>query len=218
MKIWLAWYGEPYILSASETDRRGRQMYEVKLSAGEHIDAACARLEDEARTHGSARLVFNEVVLDAQIGDSADTLVAKYYKLCDERRIAWRNSDEGKAYEAEREAKIAAMQDRHDNLMSDLSSLDWSNDVAVLDWLLAMQEPTDHIGVAVDRNRIIAAFNAHGYEAGMCCGDAYKVGDRAIEHKYLVGQALSTLKACAIHGVLHSFADKWKAKFVNTSA
>jgi hypothetical protein len=38
-------------------------------------------------------------------------------------------------------------------------------------------------------------------------------GDRENEHKYLIGQALSTLEVCAIHGIIHSFAERWEAKF-----
>ena len=191
-------------------------MHAIEGSPGEHISAAAKRLCAAASEHGQASLKFNDVTLIANAGDTADSVERDFDKQCRERHIAWINSPEGKASAVRRDAQIASMQERHDCLMRDLAALDFTDDVAVLDWLCAMQEPTDHVGVQVDRAGIVAAFARHGFEPNVNTGAAYRDADRDNSFRYLVGQALSTLQACAIHGMVNDFTARWKTRFVTT--
>lgn len=188
-------------------------MMVVRGEVGEHVSRAIERLVRVANEHGEASLVFNETTVKAKAGDSPDELARSWEKQRQAAHEAWINSEAGKRYEAEQEAQIAAMQERHDCLVADMRTLDWSDDVAVLDWVCAMQSASDHVGVCVDKERIITTFARHGFMPDVNTGAEYREGDRENEHKYLIGQALSTLEVCAIHGIIHSFAERWKAKF-----
>lgn len=192
-------------------------MHTIEGRAGEHISTAAERLCAAAAEHGEALMKFNDVTLIARSGDSPDDVVRDFEKQCDERHIAWINSPEGRAFAARRDAEIAALQERHDCLMRDLAALDFQDDVAVLDWLCAMQEPSDRTGVMVDSAGIIAAFSRHGFGPGVNTGDDYRADDRDNSFRYIVGQALSTLQACAIHGIVRDFAKRWKDRFVNAN-
>lgn len=185
--------------------------YAVEPLLGMHVLESIKVLVDAANRHGSARMEFNGLNVTAKAGDTTDAIYAAYKKMVDEARVAWLNSPEGAAHQAARDAEIDALQSRHDDLLSDLAHLDWGSDVAVLDWVCAMQPVTDDIGVAVNKTAILDAFAAHGYLPDQCVGDSYVAGDRAIEHRYLIGQALSTLQVCAMHGMIQDFAAKWRA-------
>jgi hypothetical protein len=98
--------------------------------------------------------------------------------------------------------------------MAKLRTLDFSNDVAVLDWLCAIQEPSNHIGVILRRQTIVHAFESHGFVEGANCGPDYKPGNRENMYRYLVGQALNGIKSGpAIHPIFHKFVGEWKAQF-----
>lgn len=188
---------------------------EVESQWGEHISSFAARLVRAADEHGTAKGIFNEVEVVADRGASAEELCAQWDKKCEARHVAYINSPEGKAAAAKREADIAAAQEKHDGLVHDLTSLNFKDDVAVLDWLCAVQDCTDHVSVVTDKARILSAFRAAGFEANANCGSAYR-GDRDNEFRYLVGQAMDGLETVAIHGIIHKFVDDWKAKFIRT--
>lgn len=179
---------------------------------GEHVATAAARLCIEAERAGVAAMTFNDIRLTARSGDTAERIVEMYDR---ERRLqheAYINSPEGKADAQRRDDEIAQMQEMHDCIMRDLSALDFTDDIAVLDWLCAMQPCTDHVGVVVRKSDILAAFAAAGFASNVNTGPDYRGDDRDNSFRYLVGQALSTLEHCAIHGMLLDCVRKWKAR------
>jgi hypothetical protein len=193
-------------------------MHTVEFLAGEPIARAAAQLVEAAREHGSARGSFNEIELTAEAGTTVDQVLATWERENAERAEAYRKSPEGMAAERERIERRSALQQKHDDLMRSLPALDMWNDAAVLDWLCAMQEPSDHAGVIVTRDTIVSWFEKHGYVAGANCGPDFRKGDRENEFRYLVGQALDGLKrGPSIHGIIHKFAAEWKAEFLPTA-
>lgn len=187
-------------------------MREIQWGAGTHIDSAAAELARIATEHGEATGVFNDVTLTARTGDTPESIIASFEAQTAARAEAWRNSPEGRASLAERESVRRALQSKHDALMGALPALDFGNDVAVMDWLCAMQEPSDHIGVIRRKETILATFGAKGFRPNVNTGNAYKHGDRENMFRYLVGQALSGLETIgAIHSIIHKFADEWRA-------
>lgn len=188
-------------------------MHTIKLFAGDHISAAATRLAAAATDHGEATMTFNDIVLTAKSGDAARAIEDAYDKACNARHEAYVNSPEGQAHAKKRDAEIAQLQEKHDCLLRDLASLDFTDDVAVLDWLCAMQPASDHVGVVVRKADIIAAFKAAGFESNVNVGANYREDDRENSFRYLVGQGLGTLQACAIHGILHDFVKRWKERF-----
>jgi hypothetical protein len=190
-------------------------MHTVEFHAGMHLDNAAKLRVAAAAEHGEARGMFNDIELTAAAGVSPDTIVKSFHDQSEARSEAWRNSPEGKAYAAKQAAEIATAQDKHDDMVRALPNLDFKNGAAVLDWLCDIQGATDRVGVAVDKDAILATFAAHGFHPGVNCGDAFKADDRENVLRWLVGQALDGLQHVAIHGVIHKFAADWKAKFDN---
>lgn len=189
-------------------------MIELEASAGEHISGFAKRLTEAAKVAG-ARGTFNGVALRVDCFSTVDEVCSSYSRQMEAAAVAYRNSPEGIAAERKREASIQAAQDTHDALVRDLASLDFKNDVAVLDWLCAIQDATDHSGVAVNKATILDTFSRHGFAANVNCGADYKPDDRDNAFRYLVGQAMDGLQSVAIHGIIHKFAVDWKAKFVS---
>lgn len=188
-------------------------MVTIEPILGSHISDAVVLLVKAAGQHGSARMSFNDIEVIATAGEAQSDVLARWNKKFDDAHIAYLNSPEHAAHQKARDAEIAELQARHDDLVSDLSSLDWSSDVAVLDWICAVQPATDDVGVVKNKDAIINAFASHGFKPNEFAGDAYVAGDRNIEFRYLVGQALATLQARSIHGMILSFADRWRAKY-----
>ena len=194
-------------------------MVEIATHLGESIDNAAVRLVQAADEHGEATAKFNDIELFAAKGFAAEGVVRHYMDEVEKRSRAWRASPEGRRVEQERETRRSEMQAKHDNLVRRLPSLDMSNDVAVLEWLCQMQEPSDHTGVILQRQNIVSKFEAAGYKPNENTGDDFRKDNRANVFRYLVGQALAGLKeGPAIHGILHSFAADWRRDFVEKPA
>jgi acetolactate synthase regulatory subunit len=191
---------------------------ELNARAGQHIGDFAAELVQAAKEHGSARGKHNDIEIVADATSTPESLVAQWQKKMDDAHVAYINSPEGIAAAAEREARIVAHQERHDDLVRDLSSIDFKDDVAVLDWLCAIQESTDHVGVMVAKQRIITAFHVAGFVANANCGAAFDGEDRDNYFRWIVGQALDGIESVAIHGVIHKFTGDWKLKFCARAA
>lgn len=191
---------------------------EVEFSAGCPIELAAKQLVDQANEVGAAWGSFNDVHLRAERGQTAKSVVDDYQAECKRRADEYARSDARKLAAKEREDRRRSAQDAHDVLMRELPRLDFGNDVAVLDWLCRMQEPSDHVGVIVKRDSIVSAFEARGFAANANCGSDYHDGDRTNMFRYLVGQALSGLKdGPAIHPIIHKFANQWRSRFARTT-
>lgn len=186
----------------------------VDFPPGTRIDDAAAMLAQAAWREGAAVGSFNGVELTATPASDAVAIVTEYNRLCAERQEAYRKSPEGIAAAEQANERRRALQDKHDALMDRLPGLLRLDQVAIVDWLCEMQEPSDHIGVIVRRDTIVAAFAKHGYEPGMECGAEFKSEVQASVFRWLVGQALDGLsRGPAIHGIIHKFAAEWKDQF-----
>ncbi len=187
----------------------------IECLAGDHILTAAKRLIKAALDHGEATTTFNGVTLTARPGDTPESIAYAYDRECEALHRAYINSPEGKAAAAARDAEIADLQEKHDCLMRDLLSLDFSSDVAVLDWICSMQESSERIGVVVCRDDIVSIFARHGLLPNVNTGSAFRESDRDNSYRYIVGQALDCLsRGGGIHGIIHHFTDKWKDRFV----
>ena len=212
--VFLAGSGIPTIARAKPWRLSDPAMKEVHFSAGSHIDDAAKILVAAATEHGQATGKFNDIALTADRSSTPESIAAFYTSECERRADAYRKSPAGIAAAAASKKDRSERQAEHDALIKRLSSLDWSSDAEVLAWMVAMQEPSDRIGVVVDRKTIVSAFEQHGFVAGANCGADYKRGDRDNEFRWLIGQALSGLKdGPAIHGIIHKFAADWRRRF-----
>jgi len=187
---------------------------EIKLGLGIHISTAAQMLVEAAWKTGDARGTFNDITLTAARGETADDIIARYNSECEKRAEAYRRSRDGIKAAEDNRLEIQAAQATHDRLIIELATIDWSDRGVILDWICAMQGPSDRSGVNKDTATILATFAQHGYRPGVNCDEAFKPGDADNEFHWLVGQALATLQLVAIHGVVHKFAADWKSKYL----
>lgn len=190
-------------------------MISVDFHAGMHISDAAKMLCEAADEYGEAAGAFNNITLTATRGNTAAAIVAEFEARTAAAAAAkaYQESPAGIAAEERRQKTRRDMQDRHDALMARLPSLDWSNDVAVLDWCCEMQEPSDHVGVIVRKDTILAEFAKHGFTPNMRTGSDYIPDSRLVSHAYLIGQAMAGIESVAIHSIIHKFAAEWKERF-----
>lgn len=180
---------------------------------GMHISQAVDMLICAAQADGSAEGEFNDVTITAERGETADIILARYTAECERRAEAYRKSPEGVAAAASAKERTAYLQQAADCLMAALPNLDFSDEDAVLDWLCALQEPSDHIGVSINKNAVLVEFAKHDLRPNVNCGPDFDANDRHNFFAWLVGQALDGLATVAIHGLIHKFADDWRHAF-----
>lgn len=188
-------------------------MINVNFHPGMHISDAAKMLCEAADEYGEAAGAFNEIALTATRGNAASAIVADYQAKSAAATKAYQESAAGIAAEERRQQTRRDMQDKHDALMARLPALDWSNDVAVLDWCCEMQDPSDYIGVIVKKDTILAEFAKHGFTPNMRTGDDYIHDSRLVSHAYLIGQAMEGIESIAIHSIIHKLAAEWKERF-----
>lgn len=188
-------------------------MIEVEFGAGCHISKAAEMLCAAADEHGEASGTFNDITLSATRGIEPAAVVADFEAKTAAAAKIYRESPAFRAAEERRQQTRREMQDRHDALMARLPALDWNDDVAVLDWCCEMQEPSDHVGVIVRRDTILAEFAKHSFTPNMRTGTDYIPDSRLVSHAYLIGQAMSGIESVAIHPIIHKFATEWKERF-----
>lgn len=186
---------------------------EISFMPGSDTSEAAKLLVERSAEFGAAFGMFNDIRMDARHGDTIEDVLAAFENRRQAHADAYAASPEARAAELARNDRRASMQAQHDALMARLPTLNLSDDAAVLDWLCAMQEPSDHVGVIVRKDAILEAFAKHGFKPGLNCGKDYRSGNRSNMHAYLVGQALDGLQSVAVHSILHKFAAEWRAEF-----
>jgi hypothetical protein len=186
----------------------------IYIGAGTNI-AHAAKILCKAATEGGgdARCEFNGIELVASRWSTPEDIVSDWETKVAAAAKAYRESPEGLAAEERRQQGRRDAQAKHDALLARLPTLDWRDDVAVLDWCCEMQEPSDRVGVIVKRDTILAEFAKHGFTPNMRTGSDYIEDSRLVSHAYLIGQAMAGIESVAIHPIIHKFAAEWKERF-----
>lgn len=123
-------------------------------------------------------------------------------------------SDKGKAASLKSDNKTAQLQFVMDNAIVKLQSLDFTNQVEILDWICSIQDASDHTDVHTDSTFILMLFNMNGYLPDVNTGDEFDGDDPDNFARYIIGQALSGLRTVGVvHHVVTRFAGEWKNKF-----
>lgn len=192
-------------------ERREEQpMNTYEPMAGEKVSDTAERMVALAKeTKGSVRAKFNDIELVATEDSVAEDIVADFKVKIAEAAETYRKSPEGQRAARESEERKQEAQRKADALVEQLPNLDFSNQEAVLDWICEFQDPSDHIGVAKDNEKVLKIFAEHGYQPGVNTGEAFNGEDRDNFARYIVGQALDGLQGevGAIHHIVHKFTD-----------
>jgi hypothetical protein len=189
----------------------------LEAKPGQHVQQFAQQLIDRAKADGvDVEGDFNGITLHVSSDEpvTAEDLVNFYSQESDRRAEEYRQSPEGVKAAEEDEARKNALQEKADQLVTQLDSLDFSNLEAVIDWIVDFQDASDHIGVSFDREKVVSTFRSHGFDVGVNTGEAFNEEDAENFAKWLVGQALGGINSVgAIHQVVHRFAGDWKMKF-----
>ncbi len=198
-------------------ERREEQpMNTYEPMAGENISETAERMVALAKeTKGEVRAKFNDIELVATEDSAAENIVKDFKVKIAEAAEKYRKSPEGQRAARESEERKQEAQRKADALVEQLPSLDFSNQEAVLNWICEFQDPSDHIGVEKDNEKVLKIFAEHGYQPGVNTGKEFNGEDRDNFARYIVGQALNGLRGDvgAIHHIVHKFTDDWKEKF-----
>lgn len=190
------------------------RLLRVNARVGEHVSVACERMAGMAVDGCEVECDFNGITLTACEGMTAKELEAQYYAKSQARRVEYEQSPEYKA-QLERDAKeLEELNAKAVVLMARLEAMNWGSLREVLDWCAEVQPVADRIGVQMDKKRVVALFNEHGFEANVNCEEDYKENDAENVARYIIGQALDGFKRVgAPHGALIHFVQKWRKKF-----
>lgn len=192
-------------------------VYTIEAEIGEHITSFCAKLSRLAlQTKQEVTGTFNGVQLIADVNTTAQQLTAKFHQ---QLRIDQENYEKSPEYAIklkQREKELAAINKRIEKCMNEFSELNWDSYAAILKWLSNIQPLADHTGVSLDRSKIIAGFENHGFKANENTGDSFN-GENPENHaRYIIGQAIDGfLTVGAPHPILVSFVEKWIEKHNN---
>jgi hypothetical protein len=195
-------------------------MVEFKVMVGSSIDSTIRKMIAMAVATGDlVQAEFNGVGLIAEPGMDPNLLMQFWQSEMDRAAATYRESPAGIKAAADAEARRASEQATADRLMAELPTLDFSDVAAVIDWMEAIADPSDHVGVFMFTEAIIGAFNARGFVADVNVGEDFDGEDSDNFARYLIGQGLSNLSTVgAIHSIFHKFAADWRSKFVGVSS
>lgn len=99
-------------------------------------------------------------------------------------------------------------------LIESLSGLDFKNEEALLDWIYDFEKVSNY-AENVDNEKIFALFIENGYQSDANAGEALDRHDKNSHARYIIGQALSCLKAHKpILQMIPEFIKEWKAEFI----
>lgn len=192
-------------------------MQVVQFGAGCHIISAAEQLVVAAAysPDGKARGNFNGVMVVARQVSTPEALVSQWEKKMDAKSKKYSRTAKAKATASQWAQYEASMQERYDELMQQLPTLDFKTDTTVLDWLSEYQNPSDFIPVINrDPQAVVDLFAQNGYHplAGV---EDFDRNNRNEAANIIIGQALYSLVTFgSIHQVIPTWVEDWKKKFV----
>ncbi|HBR80607.1 MAG: hypothetical protein UW63_C0054G0002 [Candidatus Uhrbacteria bacterium GW2011_GWF2_44_350] len=199
------------------SERLSNEPQRLEAMPGQHVQQFAQQLIDRAKADSvDVEGDFNGITLHVSSEESvtAEDLVSFYSQESDRRAEEYRKSPEGIKAAEEAESRKTALQEKAEQLVTQLDSLDFSNLEAVVDWIVDFQDASDHIGVSFDKQKVVDTFRSHGFDVGVNTGKDFNGEDSENFAKWLVGQALDGINSVgAIHQVVHKFAGDWKKKF-----
>lgn len=190
-------------------------VYEVLF--GEDISSACAKAADLMEKRGEpVEMTFNSISLTIGPGETAQQMREAYWTEYQRRFRAYQASDEGVMAENQRQARLTHSQNVMDEALVELETLDFTDYLAVINWLRKIREPSNHSGVIFQAADVARNFYHHGYMPNENSGRDYNGEDMENSARFLVGQAIvSLLHGGGIHQVFDHQSDLWLAKFHN---
>lgn len=198
-------------------EKIGQKPSKIEGKPGQHINSFAQQLINEAQESNTIVAgTFNgiDLVVDPKSNLSVDEIVATFTSEMNKKAEAYRKSPEGIRANKEAEEKKQNMQEKANQLVEQLNTLDFSDYELVLEWICNFQEASDYIGTSYDKNKVISTFKNNGFAIGVNTGKDFNGENAENFAKYLVGQALDGINTVgAPHQIVHKFTNDWKQKF-----
>lgn len=186
-------------------------MKKYKALCGEGITlTVTSMLEMATKLKEGITADFNGIAIVVNPGDNVDDVVKSYYSETRRRNEEWKKTAELQRIES---TKLA--QNKLNEAMKRLPSLDFSNHNAVIGWLLEIREPSDHAGVNRPYEEILMVFRDNGFMPNANCGSHFDGNSKENYAGWVIGQALGGLE-CDVHAIHQTFekcAHVFLAKF-----
>jgi hypothetical protein len=183
-----------------------------KPLAGESIDYAAeqaialAKKEDKTVT-----FQFNSVSLTATAANKPQDVVSSYMDTIHKQAEAYRNSPQGKAAAARRDAEVISKQALINDLVDKrLDAALKQGLTAVIQWVKEYANVADDVGVDHQGKKVSSALTAAGYKESDYVGDKFVKGDKEVMGRYIVGQVIHCLNSgMPPHPMAANFADDY---------
>lgn len=184
--------------------------------AGTHIDKACEEAVAQARALDEpVRFTFNGIALQALPSDQPETIRQRWTTIQAEQHTAYRNSREGKAAQARREATITRRQRETDSAIDALPKiLRTDNHLdALMNWLRAFVTSADDVAVRWDQGAVVDRLILAGYHENENVGQKPEwFNTRERMGRYIIGQAINCIAhAMPPHPITIRFVEKYFA-------
>lgn len=192
-------------------------MQVVQFYAGCHILQAAEELVVAAASspEGKARGNFNTVMIVARRVSTPKALVSQWEKKMEAKSKKYSRTAKAKAAASQWAQYEASMQEKYDELMRKLPTLDFKTDTAVLDWLSEYQDPSDFIPVANrDPKAVIDLFAKNGYDPTAGAEDFDRNNRDEVANNIIVQALYSLATFGSIHQVIPTWIEDWKNKFI----
>ena len=194
-------------------------MQVVHFSAGCHILRAAEELVVAAAysPDGKARGSFNGVMVVCRpTTKSPEALVSQWERKFEAKSKKYSRTAKAKAEASQWAQYEASVQEKHDDLMRQLPTLDFTTDVTVLDWLCEYQNPSDFRPVTNrEPQKVVEIFAQHGYHPLAEAKD-FDRNDRNVVANIIIGQALHCLVDFgSVHQIIHTWVEDWKKQFIS---
>ena len=200
-----------------EPNMEGKSIY--KPLAGEKISEVIEQMIILAKKNKESIMAkFNDIMFTVNEKSVAKDVIAEFENKMAENAGRYQNSPKGKYNICKSEQLKKEMQQKYNILMQQLPSLDFANNVAVLDWLCNFQIVTNHIDIVKrvkHQREVLVIFAEHSYQPNMNTGKSFNSKNRDIFACFIIGQALKGLQNnnVLINPVIRKFTNDWKKKF-----
>ena len=187
-------------------------IHEYDPSAGMHISRACQGLAKAASAKVAAvAMTFNNIRIVAQPNDAPEVLESRWQALGNERRRVYRQSDEYRRQQRERQERL---QENQKLVSAMMEHRRFETLESTLDWLEKFTPAADDIDVKFSLLELADALTAAGYVKSEFVGDQYRERlerDADAMGRYIVGQVISCLEhGMPPHPMATTFIERWR--------
>lgn len=187
----------------------------------DYINRGFSFIERFKRDNGSDRKLilncsFNEAVFQIDEDSTLESVEKAYDKACDKRDAAYKKSDRFREQKFKEIESIVSVSEKANKLLPEFKKLNFVNptfsDICdIFKWFIAYYPCSDNIYNNPQNDQIIVALlESYGFVENEYVGEKRLIkSDNRIALHYYMGQAISLMKAVALHSLLIENMKSW---------